>query len=413
MLRRSRERASWPVLEERPVTLRPPRRKLILGAILVLSMMAVLPGAPQAADSSASRDSRATQAELEALRHKIQGLRGGLSTARGRHSELAAELQTAEQAIGRLSSRLRELDRELKAQRRELRALRREEKKLTKMLDRQRGALARQVRASYAMGRQEYLKLLLNQQDAATLGRTLAYYDYLNRARVARIETITRHVQRMERVRREIGREQKRREALRGEVADQKTRLEQTRRQRQAVLQRLDAEIRTKEQRLTAYLEDARQLGQLLRGLREALADIPARPGDRQPFGALRGRLPLPSEGKLLARYGTPRKAGNLRWNGVLIGASEGTEVRAVSHGRVAFAEWLRGFGLMVILDHGDGYMTLYGYNQSLYVETGDWVEPGEVLATVGRSGGRRSPGLYFEIRHHGKPTNPLRWCRR
>jgi septal ring factor EnvC (AmiA/AmiB activator) len=133
---------------------------------------------------------------------------------------------------------------------------------------------------------------------------------------------------------------------------------------------------------------------------------------EHQPFAKLRGRLNWPSRGKLITRYGSARKVGKLKWQGVNISAPEGTEVRAISHGRVAFSDWLRGFGLLTIIDHGDGYMSLYGGNQSLFKEVGDWVEAGEAIASVGNSGGRQDSALYFEIRHNGKPSNPLKWCR-
>ena len=140
--------------------------------------------------------------------------------------------------------------------------------------------------------------------------------------------------------------------------------------------------------------------------------DLPTEQGERKAFAGLRGKLKWPSRGRLANRYGSRRKEGKLKWQGVMIKAPEGTEVTAISHGRIAFSDWLRGFGLLTIIDHGDGYMSLYGGNQSLYKEVGDWVEAGDVIASVGNSGGHRETALYFEIRHNGKPTNPLKWCR-
>lgn len=167
--------------------------------------------------------------------------------------------------------------------------------------------------------------------------------------------------------------------------------------------------------------EDERRLQRLLDSLATAPRDNSQTPAEGElasegtehtPFLTLRGRLQWPSRGKLTTRYGSARKVGKLKWQGVNIKAPEGTEVHAISHGRVAFSDWLRGFGLLTIIDHGDGYMSLYGGNQSLFKEVGDWVEAGEVIAGVGNSGGRKNSALYFEIRHNGKPTNPLKWCR-
>jgi septal ring factor EnvC (AmiA/AmiB activator) len=263
------------------------------------------------------------------------------------------------------------------------------------------------------MGRQEYMKLLLNQQDPSVMGRTLVYYDYLNRARTAKISAISESVTRLEKVEAQIRDQTERLERTRIEQLEQKRKLEKSRVERSRVLARLDKQIRTREQKLQLYRADARQLERLMEGLREALSDVPENAGQRKAFKSQRGRLLLPVRGEITAKFGSRRKAGGFRWQGVMIRARQGADVKSVSHGRVAFADWLRGFGLMVIIDHGDGYMSLYGHNESLYVETGDWVEAGDVVAAVGNSGGQKRPGLYFEIRSDGKPTNPLRWCKR
>ena len=147
--------------------------------------------------------------------------------------------------------------------------------------------------------------------------------------------------------------------------------------------------------------------------LGELLADIPQSPSDARPFKQQKGKLPWPTSGPFLATFGEPRKQGGLTWNGVLISAKHGTPVRAISHGRVAFADWLQGFGFITIIDHGEGYMSLYGHNETLVKQAGDWVDAGEVIATSGDSGGQPMPGVYFEIRSRGKPVNPSRWCSR
>jgi septal ring factor EnvC (AmiA/AmiB activator) len=245
------------------------------------------------------------------------------------------------------------------------------------------------------------------------MGRTLVYYDYLNRARTAKIGAIGEAVARLEKVEAQIRDQTERLKRTREEQLEQKRKLEKSRVERSQVLARLNKQIRSREQKLQLYRADARQLERLMEGLREALADVPDDAGQRKAFKSQRGHLRLPVRGKITAKFGSRRKAGGFRWQGVMIRAKRGADVKSVSHGRVAFADWLRGFGLMVIVDHGDGYMSLYGHNESLYVETGDWVEAGDVVAAVGNSGGQKRPGLYFEIRANGKPTNPLRWCKR
>ena len=189
--------------------------------------------------------------------------------------------------------------------------------------------------------------------------------------------------------------------------------MEASRKERKKVVRSLKAEIKSKGQQLDGLLADEQELKSLLQALTEALSDIPAAPGDHKPFAKLKGKLKWPTSGRRLKAYGESRRIGSLRWQGVVIAGKEGQEVKAVSHGRVAYADWLRGYGLLLIIDHGDGYMTLYGHNQSLFREVGDWVEKGEVIAAVGNSGGIDNHALYFEIRKDGKPTDPIRWCRR
>lgn len=380
----------------------PRQRHLLLALIALLAFMPL-----QAEDKAAKR------AELKQLRERIAELQTNLQKVRNRYDELRNELRKSEQRIATLSRNIPRLGRELKQRRKRLVKLRAEERELQLSVAQQRGYLADQVRATYAMGRQEYLKILLNQESPATVGRVVTYYDYLNKARSERINRLSETINRLEKVRLEVEAEAKRMRALRDKQKQEKQALEKSRSQRETVVAKLKQEIGSQDQRLASMLQDEQELKKLLSTLADALEDIPAEPGNRKPFSALKGKLHWPADGKLLVSYGSRRKVGNLRWRGVMIGAGEGDEVKAISHGRVAFADWLRGYGMVIILDHGDGYMSLYGHNQSLYKETGDWVEIGETVATVGDSGGAERSGLYFEIRRNGKPTDPVRWCRR
>jgi septal ring factor EnvC (AmiA/AmiB activator) len=355
----------------------------------------------------------AKEAELKQLRERIAVLQQQLQKARGQYDSLRNELRRVEQRIGKLSSNIRRLGKELGERRRHLKQLQGEERKLQQSVVEQRGFLAGQVRAAYAMGRQEYLKILLNQQSPSTVGRVVTYYDYLNKARTERIDKLSQTIHQLEKVRSEVEAEARRLKRLQDQRAAEKTKLEQSRQARKQVVERLRREINSKDQRLSGMRQDEAQLKELIRALSDALSDIPAEPGNRKPFGHLKGKMKWPTSGPILYSYGSPRPLGKLRWNGVMIGAKQGQEVKAVSYGRVAFADWLRGYGLLIIIDHGDGYMSLYGHNQSLYKEAGDWVDAGEPIASVGDSGGVDQVGLYFEIRKDGQPTNPVRWCRR
>jgi septal ring factor EnvC (AmiA/AmiB activator) len=382
-----------------------------LRGMLIFLVLTCLAPAVQA--ETTDTDVSTQRARLVELRKTIDELQKTLDKQRDKHHKLRKELRIAEKAISGIVRKLDLVNRKLKHQRKRVRNLNKERSALRAELKEQRQVLGGQMRAAYAIGRQEYMKLLLNEQDPAVLGRTLVYYDYLNRARSERIDNIGKKVVQLAQVEKDLKKSTAALQVTRNEQLEEKRKLESNHARRKQIIDSLAKQIRTREQRLGQAKADAQQLEALLQGLREALADIPAEAGRRQAFAALRGRLALPVKGRIRARFGSRRKEGKLRWQGVLIGAREGSPVKAVSHGRVAYADWLRGFGLMVIIDHGDGYMSLYGHNQSLFVETGDWVEAGEVIAGAGRSGGQQRSGVYFEIRKNGKPTNPLRWCRR
>ena len=376
---------------------------LLLGAcLLTLSAMAAQqPGTPQQREQ-----------ELKQLHQRIRALQERIRRTRGRQSELNRRLQQSEQQIGRLARHLRVLKGQLRRQNVRLADLEAQARRQQAALRAQQELLARQVRGAYAMGRQEQLKILLNQQDPAVVSRVLTYYDYLNRARAEQMARIRSRLQALAETRARIRDEQARLARLESEQAGQKQALEQQQQARREVLRQLASQIQGQDARLAQLRRDEKQLQQLLKGLQDALADIPRNLDAQQPFDKSRGRLRWPLRGVIRHAFGEP-KIGALRWDGVMIEAPEGREVHAVHAGRVAFADWLRGFGLLLIIDHGDGYMTLYGHNQSLFKEVGDWVEAGEPVAAAGSTGGGRESGVYFAIRRHGKPVNPARWCRR
>jgi septal ring factor EnvC (AmiA/AmiB activator) len=359
---------------------------------------------------------QANDTRLEQLRKQIQTLRNELDSDRQQQQGLLAQLRHTEKRIGKATALLRALQRQLRHQQHERGKLDQRRQGLQADLQQQRLRLAQQIRATYIIGQQEYLKILLNQQDPAAFNRALTYYDYFHRARLERIQDIDTRLTDLHALEQQIRLKTERLEQTRHEQDAEKDRLEQTRSQRTEVLAKLDRRIRGKGERLTLLQEDARRLQRLLDRLARPTTMPPApltsEQGEHKPFARRRGQLDWPSHGRLVNRYGSTRKVGKLKWQGVLIQAPEGTSVHAISHGRVAFSDWLRGFGLLTIIDHGDGYMSLYGSNQSLYKEVGDWVDEGEAIASVGDSGGRRETALYFEIRHNGKPVNPLKWCR-
>lgn len=360
-----------------------------------------------------ANDQAAKEAELRALRQQIGELRQRLESAHSDLSEHEQALRQVEVQIGQLDRRLRDIAGDLRQKKVRLAELRKERDALNDELASQRQALARHVRAAYTLGRQDYLRLLLNQQDPATLERVLTYYRYFTRARARQIDVVKGQLLRLGVLEADIQSEAESLAQMRARAAARKAEREGQRQVRQQVLSDLQAEVRQRGQRIERLQQSEKRLEQLLRALREMFADIPQALDRRKPFSALKGQLPWPAPGKVRHGFGTSRSLGNLTWQGVLIAANAGQTVRAVYHGRVAFADWLRGLGLLVIIDHGHGFMSLYGHNQTVLKETGDWVTAGEPIATVGDTGGRNEVGLYFEIRRRGLPVNPSEWCKR
>ncbi len=347
--------------------------------------------------------------QLEAVRQRIEAVTRELNDTRGQRNTLREELRGLDLSIGRLGAAARRTERSIEANRSRLRALKRQADSARQQLGAQAAALEASIRVSYAMGRQDYLKLLLNQQDPARVARTLTYYRYLAAARSERIAELRATLASVRQLEESIRENDRELAALRADASEKKAAFEAERGRRATVLAQLNREVRERAQELERLKADQQRLERLVRQLTDYLPQLP--PPDRAArFGRLKGRLAWPTAGSLAARFGEPKQIGSLRWRGVLIAAQEGTEVHSVASGRVAYADWLRGFGLLLILDHGDGYMTLYGHNQALHKEVGNWVEAGETIATVGASGDIAEAGLYFEIRHQGEPLDPSAW---
>lgn len=375
----------------------------LLGLLLACTLQTV--------DAASERQLK--EAELRQLRERIGKLQQEMNQVRGRYDELQQTLRQSEQQIGRINRNIRDLDDSLRQVDQRINTLRTRRLSLQQNLGSQRGYLAGQVRAAYAMGRQETLKILLNQENPATVGRVITYYNYLNQARSQRIAQLNDTLSELKQIRLALDEELTRLRQLRAEREQERLALEQSTRQREQVRDKLQAELHDKDQRLSHMQHNEKQLAELIRALVEALDDIPKDLGNKQAFASLRGQMQLPASGPILASFGSSRNLGGLNWQGIKIGANEGQEVRAVSHGRVAFADWLRGYGLLLIIEHGEGYMSLYGNNRSLFKEVGDWVSRDEVIAHVGDSGSDNRSGLYFEIRKDGKPLDPIRWVKR
>lgn len=360
----------------------------------------------------AAPDAGAKALELAKVRARIVAVQKAMDARVAKRDKVTRQLRDVEQQAGKLAREIQRVDRRIAAGRKRLDTLGKERGAEEKALVAERDALASQIRAAFIAGREERMKLLLNQEDPAELGRMLTYYDYFNRARAARIAAVDTHIKRLAELTAETRQEVESQKALKADRGHALVQLDHARRQRTQVLQRLNAEIDAQGSRLTRLRRDEKALRDLLDSLHQNLADIPANIDAHEAFGRQRGDLPWPVTGRVMARFGQRRNDDALRWRGDLIGAPAGEAVRAVAYGRVAYAGWLPHFGLLMILDHGDGYLSLYAHAQSLYRQAGDWVQRGDKIATVGESGGQSTPALYFEIRHNRKAINPARWLR-
>jgi murein hydrolase activator len=350
-----------------------------------------------------------TEADLKAVASQIEKVRQQVRRDAIERDRLARDLANAEGSVARTREELERLRRERGEREQERARLAAEKRGFETRLAAARESLAAQVRAAYQIGPREPLRLLMNQQDPARIGRTFAYYGYFGRARADQMALINADIVRIDEADAKIAAEDEELRRLESSRRAQLGDLEDARRQRTKVLAELTAESRDREQSLKRLQAQQATLEKLLKDLNRALRDFPVDSNDA--FGKLRGRLGWPVDGKLSARFGDQR-AGGVRWNGMLIATERGAPVKAVYQGRVAYADVLPGLGLLLIIDHGNGYLSLYGHNDRLFKAAGSEVRAGETVAAAGDSGGRARPELYFEIRRAGKPVDPSPWLK-
>ncbi|MGZ5049821.1 MAG: murein hydrolase activator EnvC family protein [Methylobacter sp.] len=357
-------------------------------------------------------------------------------------SALNAQLGEVEKLYGKTNALLRTLQMQVEQKRRNVSRIRQEMNSLQDEVAKQNSELAGQIKAAYAMGQKEKLKLLLNQQDPVLSSRILVYYDYLNKARLAKLADISETMKHLEQLDQQQQQEAELLEKSLEQKKSEQLSVDKIRKQRTELLLKLKNDPSSNEQQVAHLKESENKLKNLVSSLQRSTndlsfeveqskklrqsADISAESGKDLPdsgddfsklkgdFDSLRGQLPWPVKGKLVNKFGSERaESAESVWDGVLIDASEGTDIRAVASGKVVFSDWLRGYGLLIIIDHGKGYMTLYAFNQSLYKQAGEWVSAGDVVAAAGQSGGRSRSGLYFGIRNKGRSVDPLEWCRK
>ncbi|MEM1141356.1 MAG: peptidoglycan DD-metalloendopeptidase family protein [Pseudomonadota bacterium] len=353
-----------------------------------------------------------TRQQLDALRAEISEISQDLKLSRQRRGGLQSELRESELQLAKLKKNLLTTDREIVRIQGELKGLASELAKLRTAATNQQEAVAKEVRSLWASGKSSEVRLLLSQDDPQDLARLLAYHRYILEARSQVLQdyaTTTRQLQESET---EQSRQQVELTTYLDRLTQQTQAIELANNTRREVILKIEQDLKTDEQVLAARQRDELELQNLLNEIVEAAAQLITQ-ADVQSFEAAKGAMPWPVAGRLVHRFGNPRNQGKMRWQGVSLQAEAGSTVSAVHHGRVVFADWLRGSGLLLVLDHGEGFMSLYAHNDSLLREVGDWVEVGSAIATVGSSGGQDQASLYFEIRKDGEPTDPLAWVAR
>ncbi len=361
--------------------------------------------APEPADSAQAK------AKLAAVRAHIAALTNRLGEGLKERDALSAHLRAAELAITAKRQRLDAVRAAQAAAERRRSELRVEQMFTQNALQAERAALGAQVRAAYMIGRQEELKLLLNQSNPASLGRTLTYYGYFAAQRSGKIDTIQAQALHLQRLVAEINEQGTQLKLLENDAGREIAGLQRARADRAEALAALIQQVASGKQELAALQREEQAVESLVADLARVMQDFPV--DATMSFDRMRGKLPWPVLGRVTARYQQQHanSSAGMRWNGEMIEAARGAKVRAPYFGRVVYADWLQGLGLLLIIGHSGGYMTLYGHAEVLYKSVGDWVAPGDVIAALSDANGP-SPQLYFEIREGRKPQDPNAWLK-
>jgi septal ring factor EnvC (AmiA/AmiB activator) len=370
--------------------------------------------------------------DLKQLRGRIETLQKELADTEESKSEVSDALRESERAIIAANRKLAALTREHHEANNKLNQIQAQSKQVAKDIEAQQVRLGKLLHRQYLTGggQSEYLSLLLNQQDPNEIARNLHYYGYLSRARLEEITALRANIQRLDTLTRESRAKSMEIGSIQAKQAEHKKYLEQEKTEHAKLLERISSQADEQRREISKLKRDEERLSRLVERIAKMLAQkkrstpravtpgplsnekLPDASVDGSPFSSLKGRLSLPVRGELANRFGGPRADGGVTWKGLFIRSATGGDVKAIAGGRVVFADWLRGFGNLMIVDHGNSYMSLYGNNEINHKQVGDSVRGGDTIASVGNSGGNAEPGLYFELRHQGKPFDPLNWVR-
>lgn len=352
-------------------------------------------------------DLKQRQSELEAIQKQISSQQSTLKNTSQQHEKLIKLLKKDEQAIAEAAKKVNETQAALRKTDKKLAELESRKVELDDLKKNQQKTLANQLASAYLAGNHDYTKMLLNQQSPATIERLLAYYQYLNNARMASIKALQQTITELDAIEADQ-RDQKNRlnELVLNQQQQAKT-LTQEQAQRQQTLAQLQRTLSSHGAKLEQLQIEEASLKRVVEQALNAMKDSPMMEGLSSKIS-----LNWPTKGRIRSGFGSKR-SGEVKWKGVLLSAPEGQSVNAIADGKIIYADWLRGFGMVMVVDHGKGYMSLYGHAQTLLKNAGDAVNKGETIALVGRSGGQTEPGLYFEVRHKGQAVDPARYCKR
>ena len=346
--------------------------------------------------------------KLEQVQAKIKQQRVAIEKNLAEKNDIEALFKSTELKVAEVALSIRKTTNQLNTVNAKIKELEKEQKQLLIEKKKQQALLAELVKTAYLSGKHDYTKLLLNQDDPAKLERLITYYKSLNDARVKELDTIQKVLNRLAQIEQELSSKRSELLDLKNEQQQQKQQLAKSQSARKSALRKLNASIKSNKDRLKRLEQSETRL---TNAIAQAQREAKKAPENLAGLYNLKKKLKWPTTGRLSKKFGQ-RRSGALRWKGVLMSANLGNRVNAIAEGIVLYADWLKGFGWVTVIDHGKGYMSLYGHNQALLKSVGDYVEKNEPIALVGQSGGQSSPGLYFEIRYKGKTVNPARWCR-
>nr|WP_133471835.1 peptidoglycan DD-metalloendopeptidase family protein [Paraglaciecola marina] len=348
------------------------------------------------------------KSDLELIQKQIEDKKKQIAKQLNEAKKLQENLKKIELNVAQTAKSLNHTDNQIANNQKEQAKLLKQQEEYQDALNQQKSELAKQIRSAYMTGNYDFAKMLLNQEDAANFERSITYYQYLNKARKEQIDSFNVLVKDLKLVREKLIEGQSELERLKYQQVSEQNVLKKQLASRQVTMTKLQASIESDEAKIAQLQVNEKNLTEALARAQQRVAQQSV---SLNGLSKQKGSLLIPAKGTLRKMFGRFRQ-GQIKWKGIVIYGNSGDDVIAIHDGKVLYADWLRGFGLVTVLDHGDGFMSLYGHNQALLKQVGDSVTAGESVALLGQSGGQSRPNLYFEIRHKGKPVNPVSWLK-